>query len=474
MGSISTAQKALQLRLHPSERRVILIIGDLIAACLALAIALFFWGQRDWLDFSFEFLQQRIPPWFFVLPVLWIILNVEMYDVRRASRRADTVKGVAIAAGISLFLYLGLFFLLSGPEAPLPRRGALIFIVATSATTLIWRFAYIQVFTAAEFMRRVLVVGAGRAGTTLVRVVKDTWPAPFHLIGFIDDDPHKCHTMIEGVPVLGNCHDIQQVIETHNITDIFFAISNDLHDDMFQALLEAEEQGVEVTTMPLAYENLLGRVPIFLLRSDWILRSFVDQVHSGSGLYEAGKRLLDIVGGLAGVVGLLILLPFIAIAIMIESGRPVLYTQARMGKNGKEYTIIKLRTMRPPFDKSGRILTDAERITRVGRILRKSHLDELPQVINVLRGEMSLVGPRAEISQLVTDLQFKVPFYRARLLVKPGLTGWAQVNYGYASTVEETAVKLEYDLYYIKHRNLLLDIVIMLRTVGTVIGLRGQ
>ncbi len=472
MGSISTAQKAFQLRLHPGERRVILIVGDLVASSLALAIALFFWGQRDWLDFSTEFLAERIPWWFFLLPALWMVLNVELYDIRRAGRRSDTIKGVAISAAISLFLYLGLFFL-SEPGS-LPRRGALIFIVASSTTTLIWRFAYIQIFTAAEFMRRVLVVGAGRAGTTLVRVVKEIWPPPFHLVGFIDDDPQKCNCMIEGVPVLGNCHDMSGIIENERITDIIFAISNDLHDEMFQAVLMAEEQGVEVTTMPLAYENLLGRVPIFLLRSDWILRSFVDQVHSSSGLYEAGKRLLDIFGGLAGVLALIIMLPFIAIAIMIESGRPVLYTQPRMGKNGKEYTIIKLRTMRPPFDSSGRLLTDAERITRVGRILRKSHLDELPQVVNVLRGEMSLVGPRAEISQLVTDLQFKVPFYRARLLVKPGLTGWAQVNYGYAATVEETAVKLEYDLYYIKHRNLLLDIVIMLRTVGTVIGFRGQ
>jgi lipopolysaccharide/colanic/teichoic acid biosynthesis glycosyltransferase len=106
--------------------------------------------------------------------------------------------------------------------------------------------------------------------------------------------------------------------------------------------------------------------------------------------------------------------------------------------------------------------------------MRRTHLDELPQMINILRGEMSLVGPRAEISQLVTELQSKVPFYRARLLVKPGLTGWAQVNFGYAATVEETAVKLEYDLYYIKHRNMLLDFVILLRTVGTVVGFRGQ
>jgi lipopolysaccharide/colanic/teichoic acid biosynthesis glycosyltransferase len=242
---------------------------------------------------------------------------------------------------------------------------------------------------------------------------------------------------------------------------------------MFQALLQAEEAGIEVTTMPVAYENLLGRVPIFLLRSDWVLRSFVDHVHA-SGLYEASKRLIDLVGGLVGTLLMALVTPFIALAILIESGWPVFYTQNRMGRHAREYTIIKFRTMNDVLDKRGQRLNDAERITRVGKILRKSHLDELPQFINILRGEMSLVGPRAEITQLVLDLQTQVPFYRARLLVKPGLTGWAQVNFGYAATAEQTAVKLEYDLYYIKHRNLLLDLIILLRTFGAVFGFRGQ
>jgi lipopolysaccharide/colanic/teichoic acid biosynthesis glycosyltransferase len=183
---------------------------------------------------------------------------------------------------------------------------------------------------------------------------------------------------------------------------------------------------------------------------------------------------VDIVGGLVGVIGLALATPFLGAIILLESGWPVFYYQSRLGKNGREYKIIKFRTMREAYDETGRPLPDKDRMTRVGWFLRKTHIDEVPQVVNIMRGEMSLVGPRAEISQLVNDLQAKVPFYRARLLVKPGLTGWAQVNYGYASTVEETAVKLEYDLYYIKHRNLVLDFIIMLRTVGTVVGFRGQ
>jgi Sugar transferases involved in lipopolysaccharide synthesis len=143
---------------------------------------------------------------------------------------------------------------------------------------------------------------------------------------------------------------------------------------------------------------------------------------------------------------------------------------------GEEYWTFKFRTMVQNSDKEKARVTTSndDRITRTGRFLRKSHLDEWPQFLNVLKGEMSLVGPRPEQSELVSQLQTNIPFYRARLLVKPGLTGWAQVNFGYAATLEDTGVKLEYDLYYIKHRNLLLDFIIMVRTFGAVVGFRGQ
>jgi lipopolysaccharide/colanic/teichoic acid biosynthesis glycosyltransferase len=217
-------------------------------------------------------------------------------------------------------------------------------------------------------------------------------------------------------------------------------------------------------------------VPIRLLEADWILRSFVDQSRA-SEFYELGKRIIDIIGGFIGVVILLIMLPFISIGILLDSGRPVFYSQTRAGRGAQSYRILKFRTMHQDAEPDGVpqwAAEDDERATRFGRILRRTHIDELPQFINVLRGEMSLVGPRAERPELVEMFQKHVPFYRARLLVKPGITGWAQVNFGYASTIDETVVKLEFDLYYIKHRNLLTDFVILLRTPSTVLGLRGQ
>jgi lipopolysaccharide/colanic/teichoic acid biosynthesis glycosyltransferase len=173
----------------------------------------------------------------------------------------------------------------------------------------------------------------------------------------------------------------------------------------------------------------------------------------------------------------LLLFPVLALLIVIDDGRPILYSQTRSGKAGRPYTLYKLRTMRRDAEADGHpqwAKEDDARATRIGKILRKTHLDEIPQFMNVITGEMSLIGPRAERPELVELFQQHVPFYRARLLVKPGITGWAQVNFGYAATIEETVTKLECDLYYIKNRNLWMDIVILLRTPNTVIGFRGR
>jgi exopolysaccharide biosynthesis polyprenyl glycosylphosphotransferase len=464
-------------RIRPGEQRVLLLIGDVFVVTLAEVGALFLWAQTDWLQFSPEFVAQRIThaqPWFYLLPIAWLIFLVELYDTRRSLNRRETFKGVVVAAVIFLAIYLPIFFFYKGEN--LPRIGFGAFVLLAFALTLIWRNIFIGIFSLPRFMRRVLIVGAGKAGTTLLRIVDDLWPPPFYIVGLIDDDEQKKGTKLGNYTVLAGCEKLIDVIRDECVSDLILAISGEMSGQMFQAILDAEERGVEVTTMPIFYEETLGRVPIFHLDTDWILRSFVDQAHA-SGFYEIAKRLIDLAGGLVGSIGMLILLPFIALSIVLDSGFPIFFVQNRLGKNGRTYKIIKFRTMRQDSEGDGEVRTTSqndERITRVGVFLRKSHLDELPQFFNVLKGEMSLVGPRAERSELVAKLQQNIPFYRARLLVKPGITGWAQVNFGYAATVEDTAVKLEYDLYYIKHRTLTTDFIILLRTAGPIFGLRGQ
>lgn len=296
------------------------------------------------------------------------------------------------------------------------------------------------------------------------------------MVGVVDDDQRKLGTELEGVPVIATSENLHDLIQKNSISDIIVAISGELQPCMFEALLYAQERGIEITRMPVAYEELLGRVPIRLLEADWILRSFVDQARV-NGFYELSKRLLDIVGGLIGTLLMLVMLPFLGIAIVLDDGFPVFFSQTRAGRGGQPYNILKLRTMRRDAEADGEpqwAKEDDQRATRTGRFLRRTHLDEIPQVLNVVRGDMSLVGPRAERPELMEMFQRNVPFYRARLLVKPGITGWAQVNFGYASSIEETIMKLEYDLYYIKRRNLALDLLIMLRTPFWMLGFRGR
>lgn len=461
--------------LRPGERVTLLILGDLIAGIVALLISLYYWSMGDeWIKFSWTFLSTRPDFWFYLLPLGWLLFLSEIYDVHRASRWQDTFRSISIAAMVYLVLYLVIYF--TSPPKSLPRRGVAAFIASAYVLTLLWRLIYIRVFTGKPFMRRVLVVGAGKAGHTLVEMTSKLTPPPFKMVGWIDDDPQKAREEILGYSVLGGNAQLLECIDHYGISDLVVAISGELNGAMFQAILDAQEEGVVVTTMPMMYEEVFNRVPIFHLESDWVFRSFGEQAHS-SGFYEMAKRAMDIVGGGVGLIFLMVLLPFIGLAILIDDGGPIFYSQERLGKGAQPYKIIKFRTMVVKSEEDGNPRFASEhdtRVTRVGRFLRKSHIDEIPQFINVLLGQMSLVGPRPERPGMVKELQQVIPFYRARLLVKPGITGWAQVNFGYAGTVEDTATKLEYDLYYIKHRNFIQDLLILVRTFGAAIGLKGR
>jgi lipopolysaccharide/colanic/teichoic acid biosynthesis glycosyltransferase len=212
------------------------------------------------------------------------------------------------------------------------------------------------------------------------------------------------------------------------------------------------------------------------LQSDWLIRSFVDEARV-SGFFELAKRLIDILIALIGLMICILLAPLTAIIILLDSGFPIIYKQVRSGKRNKPYYIYKFRTMYQNAEKDGKAHVAEEndsRVTRTGIFLRRTHIDELPQFWNVLIGDMSVVGPRAERPELITKYLKEIPFYRARLLVKPGITGWAQINYGYSATTAETMIKLEYDLYYIKHRNMLTDMLILFRTFTQVLTFRGR
>lgn len=482
------------LRIRPSEYRSLLVLGDLLMAILSVFAALYVWSQYNLYRFEVLFEEYTaqglgpnrarelaegqtvfaVPFWFYLLPIIWVLLLVELYDPHVASSGRKTTRGIAIAAFIGLLAYSVVFIIQQ--QSNLPRIGVGAFLLLASLLTLLWRMVFIRLYKTTGQRRRVLLIGAGKAGQTLAELYQSSGARSFNLIGFVDDDTAKVGKRICGLRVLGSSPHLLSLVDVYHISDLVIAINGEIQGATFQSILDAQEKGVEVTRMPIMYEEMTGRVPVHHLESDWIIRSFVDGLHV-SGFYELTKRILDILGASFGLLIFAVTYPFLSLAVLADSGLPIFYSQPRLGKGGRIFKIYKYRTMRQDAEADGEAKTTLEndpRVTRVGSFLRKTRLDELPQFWNVLRGEMSLVGPRAERPELVAAYQKQVPFYRARLLVKPGLTGWAQINYGYVASVTETAVKIEYDLYYIKHRTLAMDLQIILRTIGTVLRRTGR
>jgi exopolysaccharide biosynthesis polyprenyl glycosylphosphotransferase len=482
------------LRLRPSEYRTILFMGDMLMAVGSLFLALYTWDQytnyvytnlvdqyiaQDFLPVVARELAAgqtayEVPFWFYLLPIIWVLLLVELYEPHIASSGRRITRGIAIAAFVGLLAYSLVFIIQE--DSNLPRIGVGAFLLYAALFTLGWRLIFIRIYTSTGQRRRMLIVGAGKAGQTLAELYHSLGTRSFNIVGYVDDDEQKVGKTFHGFLVLGTSACLIDLIDTYRVSDLAVAINGEVIGATFQTILDAQERGVDVSRMPTLYEEMTGRVPIHHLESDWIIRSFVDEIRV-SGFYELAKRLLDLLGGLAGMLVLAVSFPFLAAAIALDNGLPIFYSQLRLGRGGSTFRIYKFRSMHNGAntdDVARATLENDPRVTRVGRFLRKTRLDELPQFWNVLRGDMSLVGPRAEVPGLVTDYQKQIPFYRARLLVKPGLTGWAQINYGYVASVYETAFKLEYDLYYIKHRTLSMDVQIILRTMGTVVRGTGR
>ena len=300
------------LRLRPGEQLALLMFGDLFMAALAFLAGIYYWSVGDkWLKFSLEFFRARVDAWYYLLPFAWMLLLIEIYDLHRAASWSRTVRAVVFAAVVGGIPYLLVYFTSSDPER-INRRAVVVFIVLAALLTLIWRRLYITMYRSQGNLRRVLVVGAGGNGRTLAEIYKMLNPPPFNLVAYIDDDPDKIGKEVEGFRILAGSDKLLRLIDEMNITEIIVAITGEMQGETFQILLDVQESGTEIVRMPTLYEELLGRVPIHHLESDWVIRSFVDEARSSSFL-EFGQRLLDIFGSIVGLVFMLVLLPFLAI-----------------------------------------------------------------------------------------------------------------------------------------------------------------
>jgi len=402
----------------------------------------------------------------------WLVLLVPTRHASIALDIRQTALGIVRVAAILLAVYLGLFFYAGGDR--LPRLVAVYVFWDATLLVLAWRLVALWSLTRAPFSRRILVTGSGQALVTAIELLRNISFRDAELVGVATDDAGD-----PGWPVVGAPADVDQIARRLNVTDLVVALqgrTDEVDEQWVQRLLRCQEDGTHVVRLAQLYEDTLGRVPVAHVGPAWLVTNFFDvaQFRDASPL---AKRLLDIGVATSLAVISLIVAPVIALAIVADSGRPVLHRQQRLGRGGRPFAIIKFRTMYHDAEQDGRARWSSPndaRITRVGRLLRLTRLDEMPNVIAVLRGEMSMVGPRPERPQFVEQLEREVPLYRARLIVAPGLTGWAQVNWTYGDSVRDAATKLEYDLYYIKHQSIWFDALILVRTVGTMLRLRGR
>lgn len=467
-----------RLPLQISERRTLLILMDGVLVNVAVLVALRLGAYRSGWAFTSEFLLSRLY-WFLGLTALYFILASvnDCYNLRVASDAVSSAFALFKTTALMLVVYFCLYFLAEPRTLQLywPRHIVGFYALVSVPLLSLWRWLYIVIFTAPQFRRRALIVGAGWAGRTIAQAIRHNLSADYEIVGFIDDDPNKQGQTIEGISVLGNHGNLVALAEEKGVSEIVLAITRDLRGDMFQAIMDCNERGIQITPMPILYEQMTGRVAVEHVGDNWLVVLPINGV-SVFSLFMLFKRLADVIVSVLGLAFLSVVLPFVALAIYLESPGPIFYSQERVGRAGRIFRLLKLRSMVPSAEQNGQprwASRNDERVTRVGRFLRRTRLDELPQFLNVLRGEMSLIGPRPERPEFVAELQKRIPFYRSRLAVRPGLTGWAQVNYPYGSSVEDALVKLQYDLYYIKHQSFYLDLLILLKTIGVVLSFQG-
>jgi sugar transferase (PEP-CTERM system associated) len=412
----------------------------------------------------------------------FIFYLFDLYDVSKPRLRRELLTDLFQAVGVVIAV-LGLVFMLRptmliGYQENVEGLGVVrygngvpvIAMILALAMMICWRLAIHWVMRHPRLGDRILIVGTDTLAIEVAREAMLRRDLGYKVIGFVSEDPKLVGQSLVNPKVLGVISDLNRIVAEEKIDRVIVALQDRRGHMPVDQLLKLRLQGrAAIEEGTSLYEKLTGKLSVEMLRPSWI-------IFSGGGkrstVWGIARRLFNSVTAMIGLTLSLPIAVIAAIAIKLDSPGPVFYTQERVGKNGRIFKIIKFRSMRQDAEADGTAQWAAKRdsrITRVGAFIRRTRIDEIPQFLNILRGEMSFVGPRAERPQFIEQLTEQIPFYSQRHLVEPGLTGWAQVNYGYGASVEDAMQKLQYDLYYIKNVSLLFDIWIMFKTIKIVL-----
>ncbi|MBI4435307.1 sugar transferase [Candidatus Uhrbacteria bacterium] len=422
-------------------RKAILLLSDLVILYFSLWVAVWvgFWGQLD----TTLYFSHAIP-FTFLFGIWMVILYIlDLYDLSVPITSAAFLRRWALALG--LFLGSGVVFFYAVPSLGItPKTNLLVHVLL---------FGFLAYLARRSFLQHAAVWRIG-------------------LLDLSQEESHEMSRIIHAyrhqgytcVPLEGEGNDLPALIEKHHVHVVILPRSMFSNKERVAQMYQSLGTGVEFLDLPAAYEMFARRVPVDSIDERWFLQYL--QLPSQTS-FETLKRLVDLCGSF---VLLVLSVPFwvlIAALIKVGDGGPVFYRQERVGQHRHLFSIMKFRTMRTDAEAQGAQWASKEdaRITRVGAFLRRTHLDELPQMLNVLKGDLSLVGPRPERPEFVRQLEVEIPHYRARHFIKPGFTGWAQIKFRYARSVSDSKTKFEYDLYYIKNRSLIMDALILLKTI---------
>lgn len=466
-----------------SKRKLLLVCSDQIAIWMGLfGSAVLRLGIREGSVYSQAYLYS-----FLLLSILYAatFYVADLYDPSKNIRSNRTILVVALASFAPLLLSTIFFY----AHSPLRLGRSILILVGcfVFAGTVVSRWMLLKVGKTGRMKTRVLIMGTGQAGKVLLEdISRNPWNG-VETIGVLNNPTSVAETAVDERVILGNGTEVEELTARFSADGIVISSAYEkLSNEVKRTLVKCRLNGIRVIDRFSFYSEFFRRIPCDYLTPEWMLYR---TERLTSSLYARIRRLIDIVVAALGLAASSPLMLLVAAAVKLDSPGPVIYRQKRVGKDGREFTLLKFRSMYEDAEKDGRPVFSARndrRITRVGKIIRKTRLDELPQLTNVLKGDMSIIGPRPERAAFVKeymkcvsegpgteDSHENIPNYSIRLLVKPGITGWAQVNCGYADSMAASREKLEYDLYYIVNQSPLLDLLILLKTVKVVLFGKG-
>ncbi len=464
------SNRKTKIHFEISERKILLRLIDL----LSMGGAMFLVGHFFHIDYFHQIYESWSRSLFLMIYILSLGSVFEIYNLQVASNQLKITKGVLLVGSLTVLFYM--LTPVYAPELPKRRIEILFFYLAVVGSIFLWRMIYVKYFASNRFKKNAILLVDTPECNKLVLALGLNDPH-YKIIGYLSltKDFYKLdgNDFLMQVP----SDSIENFMQKYNVSDIIVASkqTSGITVEIYNQLLSLLESGYNIREYSQVYEQLNQRIPVQYLERDFF-KYFPFSRSNQNELYQFFARVFDIAFAIIGVLAGAALIPFIIIVNLISNKGSLFYTQERVGQNGEVFKIFKFRTMGKNAEKDGAVFSTCNdvRVTPFGKFMRKTRIDEFPQFINILKGEMSIIGPRPERPFFVEQIANKMPFYTTRHIIKPGLTGWAQVNYRYGETLEDSLVKLQYDLYYIKHRSVFIDINIVLRTFSTVLFYRGQ